>query len=161
MRIQPGRLALLLAPLVLAACSSDQSRAVQLLDSRMQNRLAPQISNNQVAIARTGDGSSVIVKPASSDQDNFILAGMIQGLLDPNLLHVQVSDSAAPPDTADSPRLQNAVRMFHSYSLGNILEPVAAPANAPPGLTLTVAIHCPYNSSAAGWGYGPSQPSCH
>src|ERR1700733_767763 len=102
------RLAVLLSPLLLmAACGpSPQQRTTRLLDDRMQTQLAHDIEAGRVAVQQLPDGVRVTLLDSSlfpndvkalDDQFPVIRANVIEGLLDPTLMRVQVADTSGLP----------------------------------------------------------------
>jgi hypothetical protein len=165
MSIHPGRLALLAAPLLLAACSgSGVQNSARILDERLQERLAKPIADGQVALTPQADGATVtLLRPPPppnqdlDDRDRFILASTIEGLLDPSLMQVQVADTATPP-TMDQPRVRATTAYFQTYGIG--ATPGATPTLAQQGLTIAITVHCPPSHDAWNWGYDEAYPTC-
>ncbi len=87
---------------------------------------------------------------------------MIEALLDPSLMQVQVVDNAGlPPDQRDA-RVANVEQYFTAVGIGNVLVPAAAapPPATPAGLSLTISVQCPPPNHYIGYGDGKSRPVC-
>ncbi len=169
-----GRLTRLLIPLLLlGACSFDHgtARTADLLNNRLQARLAPDIAAGTAAIQPLPNGSRVTLLSTSqfpndidtlADKHREVRASVIQGLLDPSLLHIAVADTSALPADQREARVRNVIEYFKANGLGLIIQPGSAPAAAAPqGLTLTVVLDCPAHQQPNNWNYLPPIPSCH
>lgn len=152
------RLALLVSPmLVVAGCTSFSGQATQNLGDRLQVQLRKDIAAGRVTLDRLPDGARVtLVEPALypsggtelDDKGRSVLTNVIEALLDPRLLRIEVADS--PPATASvqAARVQGVTQYFKDANLGSTLEPSAPPQGGPPdsagpasqGLTITVTI---------------------
>jgi hypothetical protein len=175
MHPQARRLAVLFSPLLLiAACSSGQQHTTRLLNQRLQAQLAPVIAAGNVALQPLPDGAQVtLLGPAmfsnrvktGEDQRPDIRAAVIEGLLDPSLMQIQLADTSNLPDSQRNARIQDVSSYFVAYGLGSTLQPEMAPqgpgGTAPAGLTITINVQCP---SRPGWffGYtdGKAMPVC-
>jgi hypothetical protein len=167
-----GRTAVLLGPLLLAACGgSAQQRTTQLLDNRLADRLAPAVATGHVALQRLPDGARVtLLDPSMFPNDAQTLDGqgpdlranVIEGLLDPRLMRVQVTDTSTLPPDQQALRVRNVAGYFIDNGLGPVLvAPTAQPANAgPAGLRLTINVACPPPNGFIGYGDGTSKPVC-
>jgi hypothetical protein len=113
-----GHLAVLLCPLLLiAACGpSAQQRTTRLLDDRLQTQLAHQIAAGRAVVQQLPDGARVTLLDSSlfpngpralDDQVPDIRADVIEGLLDPTLMRVQVADTSTLPADQRDTRVQN------------------------------------------------------
>lgn len=162
MNSYPWRIAGLLCLLLpLAACgSSDQQRAAWQLDQRLQARLAPDIAAGNATVQPLPDGAQVtllshaqspsVVQPADGSVGDA-RAHLIQGLLDPRLLRVQVTDTSGLSPDQQTARVQELTRYFVDYRLGPTLALSALPQGmpsgpggaVPPGLTVTISVQCP------------------
>jgi hypothetical protein len=173
MHRQIGRLMLIVAPLVLlAACgASPQQRTARLLDERMHTQLARQVAAGRAVVERLPDGVRVTVFDQSmfqndarslDDQSPDIRADVIEGLLDPSLMRVQVADTSTMPPQQRDLRVRNVEQYFVANGLGSILVPAeAAPAaGAPAGLAVTVGVQCPPAAGHSGYSDGKSHPVC-
>ncbi len=154
------RLALLIAPLVLVSCASGQQQTVDLLNRRLAVTMAPEIAESRVALQPMPDGAQVTLLDSSALPDDVGAmdnrtrdprASMIQGLLDPSLMRIQVADNSGQPD-------------YIQYRLGPIVHTSAAPGDAtvapPPGLAIAIHVECPQRTSWPGYGQGQSDPAC-
>ncbi len=167
-----GRLVLLLAPLLLAGCGGtpDVRASTQTLNDRLQTRLAQPLAKGSVALTPEPDGARVTLllpppppAPQSGqtldEADGVILASVIEGLLDPSLLQVQVMDTAAAAGTVDQPRVRDTVGYFRTYRIDASAQMNPAPTS-PQGLTIAIAIHCPPSHGEWNWGYNEPYATC-
>jgi len=173
------RLAVIVSPLVLvAACgASGQQRTTGLLDQRMQAQLAPDIAAGSAVLQTLPNGVRVALLDTSlfpndvkalDDKNPDIRGNIIEALLDPSLMRIQVADTSALPDRQREERVRNVNQYFRAYGLGSTLQP-AAPlpatvpgeaAAAPAGLTITISVQCPQPQGGWGYGSGKSRPVC-
>lgn len=167
-----SRRILVLGPLLLAACgSSAQQHTVRLLNERLEAQLSQQIPPGRAVVQRLPDGSRVTLLGASSfpngekaldDQSHDIRADVIEALLDPALMRVQVADTSTLPPAQQNLRVQNVEQYFAAYGLGSVLVPAGSAASAagPAGLGITISVECPRPNGRAGYGDGKSHPRC-
>jgi hypothetical protein len=171
------RLVVSLSPLLLmAACSSGQQHTTRLLNDRLQAQLAPDVAAGNAVLQPLPNGA-VITLPGPSlfpanvrtldDQQRDPRAGVIEGLLDPKLMSIQIADTSALPEDQRDTRIHNVERYFITYGLAPSLAPsTAAPpaatqaAATPAGLTITISLQCPARTGGAGYGDGKSKPVC-
>jgi hypothetical protein len=151
MRLPANHRAILLGSLLLtAACSS--GTPTPDLNARLQARLAPQIATNQAAVQQLPDGSQVLLIDQSlfadggaqlNDKGQYILASVIEGLLEPRLLRIEITDQ---PTSAylQNARIQAVTQYFADYGLAPTLQPPSAPIAATPPGTI-IAIHVASN----------------
>jgi hypothetical protein len=162
----------LLTPLLLvAACGSGQQHTVRLLDQRLEAGLASEIAAGRAVVRPTAGGAEVTLldttlfpNDARSLDDQFpdVRADVIEGLLDPNLMQVQVADTSALPAYQQDTRLRNVQDYFTANGLGTVLVPAAAApaAGAPAGLNLTIDVRCSPPDDRSGYGDGRARPVC-
>ncbi len=92
---------------------------------------------------------------------------MVEGLLDPTLMRVAVTDTSTLPDDQRAARIKNLTDFFQTYGLGQMLlpnppqrpMPLGAATPMPPGLTVTIALQCP-RRPGIGYGSGAREPAC-
>lgn len=149
-RIKAGRCAarlaplVLLGPLLLGGCvNSGLSYAPQTQDARMQARLWPEVQSGRVVVQAVPTGTQVSIP----DQQLFapgsarltanggrLLTYVVQALLEPTLLTIQVSDASDGPQGA---RTQAILDYFRNHQLGgqavSALPPEGQPAAVPVG----------------------------
>ena len=167
------RLALLIAPLVLVSCASGQQRSVDLLNRRLAVTMAPEISESRVALQPLPDGAQVTLLDSAALPDDVGAmdnrsrdprASMIQGLLDPSLMRIQVADMSGQPEYVQRKRVQAFVHYMEEYRLGPIVQTSTAsgdaPVAGPAGLAIAIHVECPQRTSWPGYGQGQSDPSC-
>jgi hypothetical protein len=145
------RASLLGSLLLMAACSSGSP--TQDLNARLQMQLAPQIATNEAALQPLPDGSQVLLIDESlfaaggaqlNDKGQYILASVIEGLIDPRLLRIEVADSPGTAAYLQSARVQAVTEYFADYGLAPTLQPPSAPvATTSPGTV--IAIHVAAN----------------
>ena len=170
-----SRLFALLSPLLLlTACGLfGQPETARRLDDRLQARLAPDIAAGKAVVQALPDGARVTLlgpsqfpvdEQALDDQKRDVRASVIEGLLDPSLMQVQFTDTAALPEYQRDIRVRNMARYFQANGLGSTLRGApprqAPPAGAPAGLRIDVTLQCPPGRGGAGYGNGQSMPVC-
>jgi hypothetical protein len=168
------RFAALLCPVFLLAACGDGSpqRTARILDQRLEMRLAPEITAGRAAVQPLSDGARVTLRDPTmfainadtlDNRENDVRARVVEALLDPSLMRVQVADTSSLPANQRDSRVGNVVQYFVANGLAQTLQPTeplqAAPAgSAPEGLILTIGVQCPdRNDSAA---YGRFRPGC-
>jgi hypothetical protein len=153
MRFQTGRLVALFFPMLfVVACTSGNNSAANL-GQRMQVLLAPDIAAGRVGLEQLPDGARVTLPEQSlfppgrgelDDRGRFLLASVIQGLLDPGILRIDVAEPAPSPAYLQGPRAAAVRQFFVDYGLGSTLQPAAVPQGsvdtAPQDLTISVSI---------------------
>lgn len=165
-----------LLPLVLAACcASKQERSARLLDRRLHHTLASDIASGTAAVERVPGGVRVtLLSPgvmpaggtAQSDRDYDPRASVIEGMLDPRMMRIQVADSSGLPADQQAARVQDTEAYFSAFDLSDVLEPPAATSGGgPAGLAMTIHVICPHwphHWFHDNWGYGDgtSRPVC-
>ena len=163
MKPHPWRLASLLCTLFMAAaCAgpSDQQRAAWQLDHRLQARLSSDIAAGDAIVQTLPDGAQVTllnhaalpngVQTVGNSADDG-RAQVIQGLLDPRLVRIQLADTSPLPPDQQQARVQDLAQYFTEFRLGPTLQPAAPPqaipvgpsGAVPAGLTITISVHCP------------------
>jgi hypothetical protein len=167
--------AVLLCPLFLvAACGSGQQNTAHRLDDRLALRMAPDLAAGNAALQATPDGARVTLlgaSPFSADENTLddrrpdVRAGVIEGLLDPRLMRIQVEDTSLLPADQREARVRNVARYFEAYGLEPMVAPVGPPQATPPGappsgLTISIAVQCPPSDGIIGYGDGTSNPVC-
>ena len=102
----------------------------------LQARLAPDISAGRVALDRLPDGARVTLADpdlfasggtALGNSGQVVLTGVIQGLVDPSLLRIAVTGSAAMQGDGQGAQTQAVTQYFDEYGLGQALQS-SAPA---------------------------------
>jgi hypothetical protein len=149
MHLPAIRRATLLGSLFLmAACSSGSP--TQDLNARLQASLTPQIAASEATLQPLPDGSQVLLIDQSlfaaggaqlNDKGQYILASVIEGLIDPRLLRIEVAESPGTPPYLQSARVQAVTEYFADYGLAPTLQPPSAPVAAtPPGTVVTIHV---------------------
>jgi hypothetical protein len=163
MRLRTHHL-LVAVPLLLSACGSGLQNSTEILGNRLQAQLGSQVQSGDVAITRKPDGAAVtLLRPSPgaelSERDQYLLASAIEGLIDPTLVQIQVTDTQPGPVGYEPPRVQATTAYFKSFAI-NATPLTAAPAGVPQGLTVDITVHCPPSHSAWNWGYNAPYPTC-
>jgi flagellar motor protein MotB len=154
-RLRAELLAAIFSPMLLAAaCSSSPvERSAQELGYRLQAHLAPDIAGGGAVLEQLPDGARVTLGeqalfPSGSteldDKGRYVLASVIEALLAPRLLRIEVAESGTGPVGLQAARAQAVTRYFEEYGLGPALQVSATPSGsvgaAPQELTITVRI---------------------
>ena len=134
--------------LLMAACSSVSP--TQNLNARLQARLSPDIAAGHATLQPLPDGTQVLVIDQAlftaggtelDDNGRFVLASVIQGLLDPRLMRIDIAASPGTPPYLQAARAQSVTRYFVDYGLGQTLVPPAVPVGAaPPGTSIGIHV---------------------
>jgi hypothetical protein len=178
MPIPTGRLTGLLVPLILLAACGDHGvgQTTELLNDRLQARLAPDIAAGQAVLQRLPSGAVVTLLgdsdfadkvDAQADRYREVRASVVQGLLDPSLVRIAVADTSGLTAQRRAIRLHNVTQYFKDNGLALSLVPegqaLAVPAGAATqqGVTITLLLDCPAQRQPDNWNYLPPIPSCH
>jgi hypothetical protein len=132
--------------LLLAACAPapDMDDMSRNLTQRLNERLAANIAGGTAAVAQTPDGAqvtlanAVLFPPGSNTALNAggqtLVTGVIQGLLAPKYMQVQIAGDPAAPEYVRAQQVDAVSGYFEGYLLGPSLRPVSiAPAPLPVG----------------------------
>jgi flagellar motor protein MotB len=153
-RFQAGRLAPLFLPMLfVVGCTSSGNNSAANLGQRMQVLLAPDIAAGRAGLEQLPDGARVTLpermlfppgRDELDDKGRFLLASVIQGLLDPGILRIDVTEPAPSPAYLQGARASAVRQYFVDYGLGPVLQPAAVPPGsvdtAPQDLMITVSI---------------------
>jgi len=149
----------------MAACTSQEHQTVDLLNRRLNTTLGPDIAANHVALTPTPHGTTVtFLDPTSTPAGaatadpsvNGPWSSMVQGLLDPFLMRLSITDTANPTST----RAADMETYLRSFELGDSLAPAAAPPIGPAGLTVQITVACPHRPFFWGYDSGRRKPDC-
>jgi len=143
MGFQRWRLGLLLAPLlvVAACCAPSTERSTRDLYNRMSVRLAPNIMAGRATLQRLPSGvgvnlvSGALFAPGRSDLTEAgrdVMTGVIQALLEPRLLRIDVETWAAP-GTLQAARVQSVAQYIRQTNLGVPIQVYVPTRAEPPG----------------------------
>jgi hypothetical protein len=140
--------ALLGLVILVAGC---EQGTMQQLGDRMQFQLAPQLANGQAGLQRLQDGAQVTLADATlfpsgsaelSDQGRYVLASVVEGLMAPNLLQIDVSESPATPAGLQQARVQAVTQFLNSWQLApELVAPISqqtVATTAPQTMAITV-----------------------
>lgn len=138
-------LAVVLIPLLLlAACGSSESRTADLLEQRLEAGLQRDIAAGRATVQRLPGAARVTLLDNSQfptgtmaldDKYPDLRAGVIEGMLDPSLMLVQITDTSnLPPEQRDA-RVRNVAAYFTANGLNNVLSTAdpASPRHHPRG----------------------------
>jgi hypothetical protein len=138
--VQAGRLTAVLGLLLLVAgCASEDS--AQLLGQRLQMRLAPDIAAGKATLEQHPNGARVVLTEQSlfssggtelDDKGRYVLASVVEGLLAPRILQIEVAEAPWSPAWMQGARRQAVKQFFEDYGLGATLQPVIPPQGLPP-----------------------------
>jgi hypothetical protein len=177
-----GRLTGLLATvLLLGACSWDHglSRTTELLNDRLQARMAPDIAAGKATLQPLPNGALVTLLGNSEFPDQIdaqtnryreVRASVMQGMLDPSLIRIAVADTSNLTAEQRATRVHNVTRYFEDNGLALsllpegqtvVLPPGSSAAPAPQGVTIALLLDCPAHRQPTNWNYLPPIPSCH
>jgi hypothetical protein len=158
MCFQIGRIVALFFPMLLVvACTSSGNNSATNLGQRMQVLMASDIAAGRAGLEQLPDGARVTLPQQSlfpvgraelDDKGRFILASVIQGLLDPGILRIDLAESPGTPVGLQAAQVRAVTQYFVDYGLGPTLQPSGPPQDLPPGsvstapagLTITVSI---------------------
>jgi len=180
MNFPAGRRAAVLSSLLLAAgCASifGGHRTTRELGDRLQAHLAPDIAAGRVALQPLPAGARVTLldrsmfqndRGALANQGHDILSSVIEGLVDPRLVRIDVADGSSTPDGAQSVEARSVSRFFQDFGLGPEVQaaeprmgmPAGSAGVQPGALTISINIQCPRPHGAYGDSSGPAEPSC-
>lgn len=147
------RIAVLLSPiLLLAGCGGLPGRATQLSD-RFQTQLQPELASGQAGLVRLPDGACVTLADRAlfnggsaelSDKGRYALASVMQSLLAPRLLEVDVSEPATTSTTLQQARVNAVTQFLQEWQLAPPLQfPItvqAIPTAVPQAMAITVRL---------------------
>jgi hypothetical protein len=139
--------------LLTAACSSSPSpdQIAGDLTERLNLRLAPEVASGQAGVQRLPDGARVTLADGTvfsvggatlDDKGRYMVASVIEALLAPSLLQVDVSGSTAATTTVQDRQARAVTSFFEDFGIfASPLPPTPQdiPAGAgPPVLTITI-----------------------
>ncbi len=140
----------LMGSLVLAvtACSSTPSPDTIANDlmERLNVRLATEIASGRAAVQRLPDGARVTLADGTvfsvsgvtlDDKGRYTVASVIEALLAPRLLQIEVAGSAAASAPIQESQAGAVAKFFHDYGIDATSVPPLAP-EAPPGVGVPV-----------------------
>lgn len=174
-RLPLGALAILLPSLLVGACSSREQQSASLLDQRLRTRMASDIAAHRASLEQVPYGDRVTLLdnsayPATTDalddRESDPRASVIEALLDPELMQVQVADTSALPDDQRATRVRNVVDYFASNGIGaaplyaDAGTPIGSPAPVVGGLAITINVACPHRNDGSGYDSGQRKPGC-
>jgi hypothetical protein len=172
--------------LALGACgqSSGEQRATSLLDERLQVTLAPDIAAGNAALQPLQNGAQVTLlgtaqyPPGARAEDvngRDVRADVVEGLLDPRLIRIQVGDTSVLSDYQRDARVRDMTQYLQTYGLEPTLQPAAPLQSAAPvqvvpvgsaggvpaGLTITISVQCPDHYARIDRESDEANPYCH
>ena len=159
--------------LLLAGCGSPQHQSARVLQDRLQAQLAPELANHTASIQNLPDGARVsldetaLFAPAKTDLNGngrYTVASLIQALLDPRLMRIDVIGSPRTPDYLRTARIRSVENYVEAYSLGpplQISEQPRTAASPAQGATVTIHVQCPPGPQGSTWGYPDRGATCN
>ena len=155
---------------LLGACgSSGQQNTARLLNDRLQTQMASDIAGNRAIVQSVPGGSRVVLLETSmfpTDADALdgrrydVRANLVGALLDPELMRIQVADTAALSARQREARVRNTVQFLVDYGLGSTLIAADATQGDPAGLAVTITVQCPGREDRSGYNNGLRTPGC-
>ena len=139
--------------LFVAACSSTPSPGVIAddLNARLNERLASEIASGQAAVQPLPDGARVTLADGTvfsvggvtlNDRGQYTVTSVIQALLAPTLLEIDVSGSSAASMTVQDSQARAVSKFFVDYGIIATPVPSVMPQEPPgtgvPVLTITI-----------------------
>jgi hypothetical protein len=137
---------------LLVGCASE--RSPQDLSDRLQVELSPELANGSVTLERLPDGARVTLPDQTlfptggaelDARGRFVLTSLVQALLAPPLLQVDVAGPAGTPMTLQQARVRAVTQFLEGIQVApNLLftglqeEPPATDGVAPQATTVTV-----------------------
>ena len=132
--------------------------------------MAPDIAANRAVVQPLPDGARVTLLDRSlfpsqidalDDRESDPRASVIEGLLDPYLMRVQIADTTDLPPDQRAARVRNVVRYFVANGLALTLEPAQpVPTGSPAGVAITINVVCPHRDDGSGYGSGERKAAC-
>jgi hypothetical protein len=131
-RFRFRRLAVLFSPMLLVAgCASGSPHDVQELGDRMQIQLAPEIADGRVGLQRLPDGAQVTLTDRAlfpngsatlDSRGRYVLASVIEGLLAPPLLQIDVTEAPGTPPSLQQARALAVTQYLREYEVAPELQ---------------------------------------
>jgi flagellar motor protein MotB len=137
-----ARVAAFFGPLLLVVACSSSGNPAQNLGQRLQVQLAPDLAAGNAVLEQFPDGARVtlserVLFPVGGaklgDQGRYVLASVIEGLLEPRILQVQLAESTSSPPGLPEARARAVATFFEDYGLGSTLQPAIPYQGVPPG----------------------------
>lgn len=173
------QLATLLPLLTLfAACSASDGGSARLLDQRLRTQLAGDIDAHRATLQQVPGGDRVTLLDdgiyptntyAMDGRERDPRASVIEALLDPELMQVQVADVSTLPDERRDARLRNVVDYFAANGVPAtpvttdpwLTTPAGSSAPVVSGVAITINVVCPHRDDGSGYGSGRRKPDCY
>jgi hypothetical protein len=136
--------------LLVAGCGSLQHETVQQLNARMQIGLAPQVAQQQAGVQPLQNGTQITLaedtlftpgSAALSARGQFILASVIEGLMAPPLMQIEVTPSATSSPYLRQARVAAVRRFFTNFALGPQLVASAPATNSTAPQSFAITVH--------------------
>lgn len=150
------RLAISLTPILLAVgCASSSQLTAWELQNRLEARLTPETANGRVGIEPLPDGVRVTVSEQSlfpygsaqlDDRGRNLLTNLVESLLDPRLLQIDVSEAAATSPSLQQARISAVTQFIQAIQVApqlvfvNVQQSMPAAGAAPEVLAITVTV---------------------
>jgi hypothetical protein len=140
--------------LLAAACSNAPSAGSVAagLTQRLDMRLAPELASGQATLQQLPDGARVtladgLLFPGGGvtldGKGRYTVASVIQGLLAPGLLHIDIAGSTAAPGAVQDLQARAVSAFFEDYGINVAAQSSSAPPDAVPaapmsGIAITI-----------------------
>jgi hypothetical protein len=145
------RLAASLAPmLMLIGCTGSYwDDAPRVLGDRLQNRLTPELASGQAGLTRLPDGAQVVLTEQAlfpgggtelDDRGRYLMASVIEGLLEPTMLRIELAGTPGTPIGVQQARLLSVTQYLEDFRLGPQLQPALPQDIAAQGMAITVRV---------------------
>ena len=148
MRIR--RVASVAPMLLLVACTGSYwDNAPVVLGDRLQDRLTPELASGQAGLRRLPDGAQVVLTDQAlfpgggtelDDRGRYVLASVIEGLLEPTILRIELTGTPGTPVSVQEARLRSVTQYLEDFRLGPQLQPAPPQDIAAQGMAITVRV---------------------
>jgi len=130
--------------LLVSACASGSgsSSSAHELTQRLNAQLAPDIAAGRASVQSMSDGARVVLSDPSlfpggatelDARGQYVVASVIQGLLAPRLMLIQVAHEPMYAGETGEARASSVARFFADYNINTSLGPSVPGQGSPPG----------------------------
>ena len=140
--------------LLAAACTSSPNAGSVAagLTQRLDMRLAPELASGQATLQQLPDGARVtladgVLFPGGGvtldGKGRYTVASVIQGLLEPSLLRIDIAGASAAPGAVQDLQARTVSAFFENYGIkvstpSSPVSPYIAPAAPVSGIAITI-----------------------